>query len=200
AGEDKSDLIIMGTHGRGLFGRWLIGPVTDKILHGSAIPVMTVGRVGPPLALNRILFATDLSESWKEAARFALGFTQIVHASLIGLHVVDIEAQDGAEEAVYLHDLRFEEARARMDELQEMAHEERVATDTRVVDGVAGTAILETAERESTDLIILAIAKGRLEHENLIGSGAAQVIRRADIPVLTLPIDVEAARHEAPAA
>jgi nucleotide-binding universal stress UspA family protein len=200
AREDKSDLIVMGAHGRGLFGRWLIGSVTEKVLRGSTIPVVTVGRVSQPLELRRILFATDFSGSWKEGSRFALNFARRARANLIGLHVIEIEAQDGAEAAVYLRDLRVEEARTKMDEFQEMAIEEGVAIDTVFVDGVAGTAILQTAGQESTDLIVLTIPKGRLADENLVGTTVTHVIREAHIPVLTVPIGVETREREASAA
>jgi len=36
------DLIAMSTHGRSGLGRWAMGSITDKVLHESAIPVLTV--------------------------------------------------------------------------------------------------------------------------------------------------------------
>jgi|ERR1041385_1119095 nucleotide-binding universal stress UspA family protein len=197
--EDNSDLIVMGAHGRGFFDRWLIGSVTEKVLRKTEIPVLTVGRVGHPLALDRILFATDLSDSWKEGASLVLDFTRAAHANLIGLRVIEVEAEGGAEAAVYLHDRRLEEARAKMNEFRAMGSEREIAVDTVLVDGVAGAAILETAGQESVDLIAITIEKGRLARKNLIGSTAAHVIREAHIPVLTIPIGGEV-RQRKPAA
>jgi nucleotide-binding universal stress UspA family protein len=42
AQEQKADLIAMSTHGRSGFGRWAMGSITDKVLHESPIPVLTV--------------------------------------------------------------------------------------------------------------------------------------------------------------
>jgi nucleotide-binding universal stress UspA family protein len=38
----NADLIAMSTHGRSGIGRWALGSITDKVLHESRIPVMTV--------------------------------------------------------------------------------------------------------------------------------------------------------------
>ncbi len=36
------DLIVMSTHGRSGIGRWLMGSVTDKVIHGARVPLMLV--------------------------------------------------------------------------------------------------------------------------------------------------------------
>ena len=36
------DLIAMSTHGRSGLGRWLIGSVADRVVHGATIPVLLV--------------------------------------------------------------------------------------------------------------------------------------------------------------
>jgi nucleotide-binding universal stress UspA family protein len=42
AENERIDLIVMSTHGRGGLSRMLIGSVTDKILRGSPCPVLVV--------------------------------------------------------------------------------------------------------------------------------------------------------------
>ena len=42
AGEDRADLIIMATHGRGEVHRLLVGSVADKVIRMSPCPVLTV--------------------------------------------------------------------------------------------------------------------------------------------------------------
>ncbi|MBK9264575.1 MAG: universal stress protein [Polyangiaceae bacterium] len=37
-----ADLIVMGTHGRGLIGRTLLGSVAEAVLRQATVPVMTV--------------------------------------------------------------------------------------------------------------------------------------------------------------
>jgi nucleotide-binding universal stress UspA family protein len=48
--EMQADLIAMSTHGRSGLGRWAMGSITDKVLHESKIPVLTVRASPPPKA------------------------------------------------------------------------------------------------------------------------------------------------------
>src|SRR5262245_51264181 len=81
--EQHADIVVMGTHGRGLFGRCVIGSTTEGMLRKISIPILTVCRVTKPLAFNRILFATDLSESSKQGFHFALELAATIRSDLI---------------------------------------------------------------------------------------------------------------------
>jgi nucleotide-binding universal stress UspA family protein len=47
AAEERADLIVMGTHGRGGLGRWAFGSVADRVLRSAAVPVL-LARAGLP--------------------------------------------------------------------------------------------------------------------------------------------------------
>ena len=49
AHADSNRLVVMTTHGRSGFGRWVMGSVTDRVVRGSGDPVLVV-RVVPELA------------------------------------------------------------------------------------------------------------------------------------------------------
>jgi nucleotide-binding universal stress UspA family protein len=67
--DESIDVVVMGTHGRRRLSRWFIGSVTEHMLRHVPVPVLTVSHVESErhaiglAALNRILYATDLSES-----------------------------------------------------------------------------------------------------------------------------------------
>jgi nucleotide-binding universal stress UspA family protein len=42
ADHNGVDLIAMSTHGRSGIGRWLLGSVADKVVHGAKMPVLLV--------------------------------------------------------------------------------------------------------------------------------------------------------------
>jgi len=42
ANKNQVDLIIMSTHGRSGFSRWVLGSVTDRVVRNSKAPVLTI--------------------------------------------------------------------------------------------------------------------------------------------------------------
>jgi nucleotide-binding universal stress UspA family protein len=44
AREQQSDLIVLGTHGRGLLGRFLLGSVAEAVVRHALCPVLTVSH------------------------------------------------------------------------------------------------------------------------------------------------------------
>jgi nucleotide-binding universal stress UspA family protein len=45
AAQNDCDVIVMGTHGRSGFDRWLLGSVAERVVRSSPVPVLTI-RVG----------------------------------------------------------------------------------------------------------------------------------------------------------
>ena len=41
-GEHDIDLVVMGTHGRGMMGHLLLGSVTERVVRKAVVPVLTV--------------------------------------------------------------------------------------------------------------------------------------------------------------
>jgi nucleotide-binding universal stress UspA family protein len=196
AREQKADIVVMGTHGRGLFGRWVIGSITDGMLRKISIPILTVCRATKPLAFNRILIATDLSESSKRGFDFVLELARTVHSDLVIVHVMDQTAliYGGAEMVQYVSPYDIEEAKAKVAELAAEGSRANVKIETIVVEGVAAEEILRAADRNSADLILLTVGKrGFVEHA-LLGTTAERIIREANVPVLSIPAAVEAQR------
>ncbi|MGH9350531.1 MAG: universal stress protein, partial [Vicinamibacterales bacterium] len=44
--DARADLIVMGTHGRGVVGHALVGSVADRVIRLATCPVMTVRELG----------------------------------------------------------------------------------------------------------------------------------------------------------
>jgi len=67
ARANRTDLIMMPTHGRGPFRRFVLGSVTTKVLHDTHCPVWTsahldMERPPAPPDLRNVLCAIDLDE------------------------------------------------------------------------------------------------------------------------------------------
>jgi nucleotide-binding universal stress UspA family protein len=187
--EQEADILVMGTHGRGFFGRLLIGSVTEGILRKISIPVLTVCRATKPLALNRILLATDMSESSRGGFDFALELARTMRSDLVMFHAVDRTAlaYGGAEMVAYVSEDIVEQAKAKLAELAAEAKRAKVRVETVLVEGVAAEEILETAERSSPDLILISVAKKGAVERALLGTTAERIIREATVPVLSIP-------------
>jgi nucleotide-binding universal stress UspA family protein len=186
--EQEADILVMGTHGRGFFGRLLIGSVTEGILRKISIPVLTVCRATKPLALNRILLATDMSESSRGGFDFALELARTMRSDLVMFHAVDRTAlAGGAEMVAYVSEDIVEQAKAKLAELAAEAKRAKVRVETELVEGVAAEEILATAERSSADLILISVAKKGAVERALLGTTAERIIREATVPVLSIP-------------
>jgi nucleotide-binding universal stress UspA family protein len=186
--DQHADVVVMGTHGRGLFGRWLIGSVTEAMLRKVSIPILTVCRSMQPLSFNRILFATDLSESSKRKFGFVLDLARTLRSDVTLVHVLEpVSVTYGGEMAEYVNRHNAKEAGAELDRLIPELTPEDIRIDASVVDGSAAEEILKAAELNSADLIMITVQPKGIVERALLGTTAERVIREADIPVLSIP-------------
>jgi len=198
AAEKDVDLIVMGTHGRRRFERWLLGSVTEGILRRSPVPVLTVSRLDAehaiekpkPIPLERILCATDLGGGAVDEINRAAEWGREFSADVVILHAVaPVRWAYGAENVNVGFD---EEAiregvtrRFRETIPDSVEHDPRVRTELR--DGVPYEVILQVAEEEKSDLIILNTSSRPGLDRALLGSTAERVVRGAHVPVLSFP-------------
>ena len=190
-----ADLLVMGTHGRGGFERLFLGSVTEKVLRSTGVPVLTVPppleRVGT-VVYKTILCPIEFSDPSTRALDYALMLARESGARLILLHVVEalVDAQALGEPShfsvpEYRRHLE-DDARVRLKAAVPEAARAWCTPDERVVSGRAYRVILDTAEREKAEIIVMGVhGKGAL-NRLLFGSTTHHVIREARCPVLTL--------------
>ncbi len=104
AQAQKTDLIVMGTHGRRGYDRLVLGSVTDRVMRRAPCPVLAICKPPhEPMAadmaageerghvhhLSRILFCTDFSENSEKALNYAISATAEYGAELTLLHVLE---------------------------------------------------------------------------------------------------------------
>src|ERR1035437_9785902 len=91
--EKKTDLIVIGTHGRTGVTRVLLGSVAEEIFRKAACPVLTVGPhvskdTDRKLEMKEILYAPDFSPESLAAVPYATSLAQENQARLTLLHVI----------------------------------------------------------------------------------------------------------------
>lgn len=195
AEETPADLLVMGTHGRSGFEALFLGSVTEKVIRSTRVPVLTV----PPavehvesVVYKTILCPIEFSDPSVRALEYALPLAAETGARLILLHVVEQLVdlpQPGELSAFSLQEYRRyleEDARALL--RSAVPEEARVwcTPEERVVSGKAYRIILDIAEQEKAEVIVMGVhGKGALTRR-LFGSTTHHVIREARCPVLTL--------------
>jgi universal stress protein A len=141
------------------------------------------------MQFHRILAPTDFSEYSQQAVQYARELAQTFGATLVLLHVVELPPYpiEGLPPSqlggTFLEDL---ERQATSDLAQVLAKEAEVEVVRRVVVGTPYRKIVEVAEAERGDLIVMA-THGRTGFSHLfMGSVAERVVRAAPCPVLTI--------------
>jgi nucleotide-binding universal stress UspA family protein len=143
------------------------------------------------MQFRHILAPTDFSEYSKQAVVSALELARKFGAKLTILHVVELPPYpvEGyvppAVNATFLDDLE-RQATQDLAQLVPEAESSNVEVVRLVVVGSPYRKIIDTAEAEQVDLIVMATA-GRSGFSRLImGSIAERVVRTATCPVLTI--------------
>jgi nucleotide-binding universal stress UspA family protein len=141
--------------------------------------------------IQRILAPTDFSEPSAQGLRSALELAEAFGAKLLLLHVVEpppypvegiVPSRVGA---TLLDDLERQAANDLAQMLPE-ARGSRVEVTRSVVVGIPYRKIVEVAETEKSDLIVMT-THGRTGLSHLVmGSVAEKVVRTASCPVLTV--------------
>ena len=158
--------------------------------------------------IQRILYATDLSETARHAARYACGMGEQYHAAVSLVHVIpDVVASFSAEAGINLgntignkewrayHEKKIALARDAIHQrIQETSRQVKKTmprcpiTEDNVMVRIGNPAkeIVAAAEEGNFDLIILGThGHGKLA-ESVIGSVASDVIRQSRRPVMVI--------------
>jgi nucleotide-binding universal stress UspA family protein len=195
AGEVNADLIVLGTHGRTGFERFVLGSVTEKIVRKAPCPVLTVSRRAadaPAHALfARVLCGADFSAASGHAVDYALSLAEAARGRVTLLHVVE-QLPNGSLSKYPEFDLEryrcslMKDARAKLEGLVPKHTLDSCDPDTRVACGKPYQEILRTAREERSDLIVLGVHGHGPIDRMLFGSTTQAVVRQAACPVLSV--------------
>jgi len=188
ARDEKVDLIVMSTHGHGVFYRFLLGSVAAKVLHDSDCPVWTdTRREEAPMrefAIRNVLCAVDLSPHSRNTVSRAAQMTAEFGARLTLVHItagVEMYGPGGSYVDPVWKETIVGFAAKEIAKIQE-----DVGTKAEVIidSGDAHELLNRAAEEAKADLLIIGhMPSGGHLGEN--GSGYA-IIRESHIPVLSV--------------
>ena len=188
ATDKKADLIVVGTNGRRGLGRFILGSTAEDVLRRATCPVLTIGPHSPSdppqeTKFQKIVYATNFSDSSPAAAAYAVALAQEYQAHLTLLHVIE---HPKTGELVRPHELE-QAALGRLRVLVGSDAELWCEPKAMVLQGSPAQKILETAEKENADLIVLGIrGTAGLIRATHLPTVAHQIIAAANCPVLTV--------------
>ncbi len=168
----KADLIIMGRHGRAGIKRLMMGSVTARVIGHSECNVLVAPRAAV-LECRKILIATDGSEFSDKAVREALDIASACNSEVVIVSVASSESE-------------VTEAERFVREASEMAEKKGLKVTTGTPVGTVYEIIINVAEKENVDLIVVG-SHGRTGLKRLLmGSVAERVIGHTSCTVLVV--------------
>lgn len=185
--DQDIDLIVLGTHGRGVIGTLVLGSVAEDVLRHATCPVLTVGpdvlqSLVDHQQLSQVLFATDFSEASLRALPYALSLAEENNAELTLMHVLQqLEPMPLAYSKELLADY--------CTRLWEMVPDDAglwCKPQVAVAVGAAGDEIVRKAHDCQVDLIVMGVHAGGVMASHLPWTIVHSVVRHARCPVLTV--------------
>lgn len=176
--KDDDTLIVMSTHGRSGAGRWVMGSVTDKVLHAVKTPLMIIRAEGNDAVLDgtmgHIIVPLDGSALAETILPHAVALAKALEAKVCLVRAVSGDKSDDDEHA-------------QLDRLAEGALAQGVASVEGVLlHGDPATAIVDLTH-EFPDALVAMTTHGRSGMGRWwMGSVADRVVRHAAGPVMVL--------------
>lgn len=191
ANEEKADLILMGKRGLGLKDRALVGSNTIKVLKGSQIPVLAVrARTGKSLSrIRKILVPFDVSEKFDSALQYALSLAKAFDAIVSVIYVLELISYPYEFPVSILEDMRGVYDNELKNKIAEISSQggDKIKIKHRVIESINPyLGIIEFAQNERTDLIIMNTHGRKGVKRFVLGSVAEKVIQESPCSVLAL--------------
>lgn len=188
AQRSGAELIVMSTHGRSGFGRWVYGSVAERVLRLSATPVLLVpapcGRGWPSDRRPRMLLALDGSALAALAVAPTQSWAQLLGADV---HLIRALPPVSSDAAAYVYEDRIGERAEAMRTLESVASSFRqagVQTAIHTPTGEAAACIAQLAAEQDIDILAMATHGRSGVPQVVLGGVATETLHRTGLPTL----------------
>jgi len=180
--SDKAiDLVVMGTHGLSGLKRWMLGSVTESVLHQSPVPVFIIrqkidGFIDPSQPdsrpqISHILCPCNLTDNAALALEAATALSQRFKARLTVVCVTESDA------------IKLEDFMGWIKKTIGNAPD----IDPVMQSGAPAEQIISLAKKQQCDIIVMGAHRKRFEQGRVMGRTTELVMRHAQVPVLAVP-------------
>jgi len=191
--KNDVDLIVMSSQDRSGVGRWFFGSVADRVLHGATCDVLLIHPQVDidPFSYKRILVPLDGSSLAEQALEPAFELAKAVSAELLLLRavvlpLVPVEPVLGWQGTDAVMDTDGNEARRYLLDVKRALDKSPVPTNVDVVPGPAANAIIDYADGEEIDLIVMSSRGLSGISRWVFGSVTEKVLRGANCATLVI--------------
>jgi nucleotide-binding universal stress UspA family protein len=179
AEAEKFDLIVIARRGTTNLSDHLVGSTAERVVRLARCPVLSIRGVNASMQrpLGNILCPTDYSPSANAALSYAMSIAAVYGSKLYILHISELDAG---------HDI--EEVKKRAPSLEEI-NPDVTGLDAEFVfdrDIEPNNSIIRFSEDRDIDLIVMSTHGKRGLRRVFIGNNTAEVVRKAECPVLTM--------------
>ena len=176
AKDQKTDLIIMGTHGASGFEEFFIGSNAHKVVTVAPCPVITVQTHATRLGFSTIVLPIDRTMHSREKVTVALKMAELFVAKI---HILGLLENTDTHEADKLNIV--------LDQVQHSVEKTGLPFTRKVIKGDnLAVEALKYSKEISADLIII-----MTEHESemngiFLGARAKQIVNHSSVPVMSI--------------
>lgn len=199
ADNKKMDLIVMSTHGYSGIKRWVMGSVAQKVLSATCVPILLVKSKAPPVPrveLRKILLPLDGStfseialshvEAIAEGSKAEIILVRVTEPPIIEVPVEAAMFQTAADFRDKLVRGTHQQAGEYLEKVKASLGKKGIKATAQVLQGKAAQKIMEVAQGENADMIVMGThgrsGVSRWAH----GSVASRVVEDSVQPVLLI--------------
>ncbi|HEU5217253.1 MAG TPA: universal stress protein [Gemmatimonadales bacterium] len=197
--QDRPDLVVMATHGRGALGRFWLGSVAHHVIRQVDVPVLLVHprRTGEPPDLPAhpgILVPLDLSPFAERVLEPVAVLSRALGAHLELLHVVELGPAVSEPMVVnlipedpVLTEVRRTDALRRLEDIATRLRARGLTVSTHVVVGSSAAAgVIDALSERRCDMVAMSTHGAGGMRRLFLGSVADKVVRASARPVLVV--------------
>ncbi len=199
AAEEDVDLIIMGTHGRSGISAFLLGSVTESMIHELRKPLLAVGRGNDPLLAEarvpqNILVALDFTETSLAGLQQAVELAEMWHSKLFLLHSVEMSllvpfTPLNTDPIMAVESESMEQAKSKISDMADQYIPKSLPFEIIVTEGEPTHQILEVVDEFNIDLVVVGPHRHKKLELWILGSTTERLLHKSRVPVWIQHVD-----------
>ena len=184
--RENPDLVVIGSHRKGLVEKILVGSTAEKVVKHGRKPVLVI-KGSEPTFTRKVLVAYDFSKTAERTVEFALGFLKPFNVEIELLHIdepIDLPLVERIGKAIY--EKYREEKRKYLEKVRERFEEAGFKVRSEFADGRDPAQEIVDRVRSDEDIELVIMGSRGLSglKRILLGSTSTEVFGKVETPIL----------------